>query len=115
VPQKRPELRRGRIIWATIRDHNGVPKQRPLIVITATDDIRSDEPFEVMAVSTTFPDPPPDECVLLPWHPTGKSITGLRRRSAAVTDWIDAIRPTDVVEYGADVPPTIMFDILDRL
>ena len=35
MPAPRPELRRGRIVWAAIRDRNGILKERPVIVLTA--------------------------------------------------------------------------------
>ena len=115
MAQPRPELRRGRIIWATVHAGNSVAKERPVIVLTATADILPNDAFEAVAVTTTFSDPPPSDCIPLPWHPTGKTLTRLRRRSAAVLSWIDEVLPGDVISFGGDVPPQLMLEILNRL
>ena len=66
----------------------GHAKQRPAIILTATADIRDDEPFLAIAITTSFDDPPPDDHVPLPWDPRGRAATKLRKRSAAVLSWI---------------------------
>jgi hypothetical protein len=115
MPSRRPELRRGRIVWAVIRDRNGVPKERPLIILTATDDITPDAPIEVMAITTTFTDPPPPNHEPLPWHPQGRVVTRLRKRSAAVLTWVGAVQPNEIIQFHGDVPPGLMTSILSRL
>ncbi|MDB5293243.1 MAG: hypothetical protein JWL69_4484 [Phycisphaerales bacterium] len=115
MPDKRPELRRGRIVWATVRDRNGIKKRRPAIILTATDDIREDEPLVVMAVTTTFADPPPADHVPLPWDPQGRTLTKLRKRSGAVLSWIAEVLPNDIVECHGDVPVPLMTRILKSL
>jgi mRNA-degrading endonuclease toxin of MazEF toxin-antitoxin module len=110
-----PELRRGRIVWASLRDHNGKAKERPAIVLTATPDIRLDGPVEVVAVTTAFPEPPPPEYVELPWDPQGRAKTRLRKRSAAVLTWIAELHHDDVLEYYGEVPSKVMKEILERL
>ncbi|HEX3355701.1 MAG TPA: type II toxin-antitoxin system PemK/MazF family toxin [Tepidisphaeraceae bacterium] len=112
---ERPALRRGRIVWATVSDARGHQKQRPLIILTATDEIREDEPLQAMAVSTTFPDPAPKDHVELPWHPAGRAMTKLRKRSAAVLSWIVEVDSADIVELHGDVPGKVMLEILERL
>jgi mRNA-degrading endonuclease toxin of MazEF toxin-antitoxin module len=97
-----------------LRDHNGIAKRRPVIIITPTAEI-ADEPLIVMAITTTFSDPPPEDHILLPWHPAGRSLTKLRRRSAAVLSWIEEVRPTDLTELAGDVPARLMTEILARL
>ena len=109
------ELRRGRLVWAKVRDRRGVAKERPVIVLTATAEIRQGESFEAMAVTTTFPQPPPADHVELPWHPQGRVLTKLRKRSAAVLSWIVEIDLGDVIEFGGDVPVKVMRKILARL
>ena len=61
-----------------MRDRKGVRKERPVIILTATDDIRPDESLEVMAVTTSFSDPPPADHIELPWHPRGAAATRLQ-------------------------------------
>ncbi|HWE95959.1 MAG TPA: type II toxin-antitoxin system PemK/MazF family toxin [Tepidisphaeraceae bacterium] len=115
MPLQRPELRRGRIIWATLRDHNGIEKHRPAVVLTPTDDICEDEPIVVVAVTTTFADPPPADHVLLPWDPQGRTLTKLRKRSAAVLSWIVEVLPNDIVECQGDLPAPLVTRILKSL
>jgi len=115
VPQPRPDLRRGRIVWATVRDRRGQAKQRPAIVLTPTADIRADKPVIAMAITTTFPEPPPHDHVPLPWHSRGQAMTKLRKRSAAVLSWIVEVEPADVEDFGGDVPAGLMIKILRRL
>ena len=75
----------------------------------------ADQPIEVMAITSTFPDPPPDNHVELPWHPQGQASTGLRRRSAAVLTWLAEVDPSDILRFHGDVPPALMIRILQRL
>jgi mRNA-degrading endonuclease toxin of MazEF toxin-antitoxin module len=116
LPARRPDLRRGRIIWVTLADSRGNLKRRPALILTATADIRADEPFEVMAISTSFPDPPPANHVELPWHnDPRRAVTRLRTRSAAVINWLRSVHPNDVADHAGDVPPALMLEILRRL
>jgi hypothetical protein len=115
VSRQQPDLRRGRIVWARLRDRNGIAKERPALMITAASDITLHEPFEVMAITITFPNPPPDNCIQLPWHPQGRAATKLRQRSAAVISWIDEIRADDILHVAGDVPPRFMIEIMNRL
>jgi hypothetical protein len=115
LPEQLPKLRRGRIIFATVRDRRGAEKDRPCLILTRTAEIHEDEPLVVMAITTTFSDPPPQDCIELPWHPAGHPITHLHRRSAAVIGWYDEVAVSDVLGYGGDVPARIMTDILGRV
>ena len=115
MPQPRPDLRRGRIVWAAVRDRRGIEKHRPAIILTATQDISENEPLEVMAVTTTFADPPPKDHVPIPWSARGHPVTKLNRRSAAVISWLDSIATSDVLELAGDVPPKLMIQILEML
>jgi hypothetical protein len=110
-----PELRRGRIVWAVVRDRRGFAKERPVIVLTATADIAEDEPLEVMAITTTFPSPTPLDHIELPWHPLGRTSTRLRKRSAAVLTWLAEIHPNDILELHGDVPTPLMIRVLGLL
>lgn len=102
-------------MWAVVRDRKGFRKERPAIILTATDQIASDEPLEVMAITSTFPDPAPADHVELPWHSQGRVSTGLRRRSAAVISWLDLVHPADILRLHGDVPLPLMIRILQRL
>src|SRR5216684_9133514 len=93
-----PILGRGCIVLAEVTDPRGQNrKPRPLVIVTATEEIRTGEPFVGIAVSTTFPHPVPDDCVALPYHSGGRSRTGLRKKSVAVCSWREALIDTNVI------------------
>jgi hypothetical protein len=98
-----------------VRDRQGAQKRRPVVVLTPTADVRDDEPIIVIAITTSYRDPPPADCVELPWHPAGRSLTKLRKRSAAVLSWVTEIDVDGVLEFGGDVPVKVMMEILGRL
>jgi mRNA-degrading endonuclease toxin of MazEF toxin-antitoxin module len=111
----KPALRYGRIIYAWIADHNGHAKLRPALILTPTGQISEHGPIIVAAITTTFPDPPPANCVQLPWHPGGRAVTRLRQRSAAVVNWLSSIESGQVVGFGGDVPTRVMNAIQQKL
>jgi mRNA-degrading endonuclease toxin of MazEF toxin-antitoxin module len=103
------ELRYGRLVWARVVDRNGVPKERPCVIVTPTARIRGEEPLLVVAVTTTFPEPAPRWHVELPWNPDPRRVrTRLARRSAAVVNWLDTIGVDDVLDVKGDVPAEAM-------
>lgn len=109
-------LRRGSIVWALIRDPRGQnPKWRPIVIVSPTHEIGPDKPLAGVAVTTTATDPPPPECVELPWDPSGKAATGLTRRSCAVCNWVIRVLPADVDPSDKYVPQAAMSEIIKRL
>jgi mRNA-degrading endonuclease toxin of MazEF toxin-antitoxin module len=111
-----PQLVRGRIVEAEVVDPQGRNrKQRPLIIVTATDEIQAGTPLVAVAVSTTFPHPIPDDCVELPFHPGGQSRTGLRKRSVAVCSWLATLTHADVTREIGHVPAQQMLVILEKV
>jgi mRNA-degrading endonuclease toxin of MazEF toxin-antitoxin module len=84
-------------------------------VVITDDEIATGGKLVVVAVTTTFADPPPKNCVPVPWHPRGHPVTRLTRRSAAVCDWIVAIDPDEIGGFAGDVPAKIMRLIADKL
>jgi len=110
-----PKLRRGRIVWAEISDRNGIAKLRPVVILTPTEEIPNSNTLSVVAISTTFPDPPPGDYIPLPWHPRGHPITRLKKRSAVVAKWVATIEPQNVMEMGGDVPKKQLIAIDKKL
>ncbi len=109
-------LQQGRIIWVTVRDPNGEnPKERPAVIVTATEEIRPEQPFVAVAITGTLPRPLPPEYVELPWHRSGHPRTGLRKRCAAVCTWLIETQARDVKDCGGIVPESQMRAILERL
>jgi len=99
-----PDLRRGRIVWARVKDPRGQEKLRPALILTPTDEIADESPLVLMAITTTFVDPPPDGHVELPWTARGHKITWLKRRSAAVVTWLVEATTDSIEELGGEVP-----------
>jgi mRNA-degrading endonuclease toxin of MazEF toxin-antitoxin module len=110
------ELRYGRIVWTAVKDRHGFRKTRPCIVLTPTEQIRADEPIALMAVTTTFPEPPPPDHIPLPFHPDPRRVrTQLARRSAAVVTWVVTAYADEITDVIGDVPRTTMRAIQARL
>ena len=111
MPTSQPKLRRGRIVRAEIPDANRIRKERPVVILTPTDEIPNLDSLVVIAITTTFPEPPPGDHVELPWHPRSHPVTRLKRRSAAVAKWIVRIAPDDIRSFGGDVPKAKLKEI----
>jgi hypothetical protein len=67
------EIRYGRIVWATVRDHRGYRKRRPAIVVTPDAEIAADQPLVLMAITTAYPDQPGTDIVELPTRSSAPS------------------------------------------
>jgi mRNA-degrading endonuclease toxin of MazEF toxin-antitoxin module len=108
-----PALELGRIIWADLPSSDGTStKRRPAVIVTFTEEITADDPsFLVVAATTKFTEPLPDDHVLLPWHRHGKVRTQLRQPTAAVCTWLFELRESDIQKYGGIVPPDVMLEI----
>lgn len=110
------ELRQGRIVWAIVNDPNGKnPKERPAVIITATDEIQPDQPIVAVAITGELPEPLPPEYVELPWHRNKHPKTGLKKRCAAKCDWLCIIQTRDVKEFAGVVPASKMQEILAKI
>src|SRR4051812_26341048 len=105
------KLRRGTIIWTEIADHNGFRKKRPAIIWTPTEEIRNDEPLVLIAITSTFSDPPSDDHVPIPWKNGGHPRTGLNRRNAAVVTWFAEVPVAEIIEISGEVPAKQMKQI----
>lgn len=109
-------LQQGRIVWVTVRDPNGEnPKERPAVIITATDEIQPGQPIVAVAITGTLPNPLPPEYVPLPWHRNKHPRTGLKKKCAAQCHWLVAINQDDIKEYGGIVPESKMIEILAQI
>ena len=116
MPVDPEDIETGSIVWAIVRDRNGFRKRRPAIVLNVREDIAKDLPLVLMAITTTFADPAPANCVELPWNNDRRKVgTGLARRSAAVMDWLDTVYLDEVDEVIGVVPKRIMERIHARL
>jgi len=102
-------------VWAIVCDRRGFRKRRPAIVLTPSPDISASQPIALMAITTTFPEPCPQDCLELPWnHDRRRVTTGLARRSAAVVTWLDAVYEDEIDGLIGTVPSRILQEILKR-
>jgi mRNA-degrading endonuclease toxin of MazEF toxin-antitoxin module len=107
---------RGRIIWAEVLDSQSRNrKRRPLVIITATDQIQPGVVFHAVAVSSQLDEAPADVQVELPWHPNRHPRTLLTERCAAVCSWIVQLNLADVLEYAGTVPGKYLTRILETV
>jgi mRNA-degrading endonuclease toxin of MazEF toxin-antitoxin module len=112
-PTGQPRL--GSVVWAEVEDVNGFVKVRPVAIVTPTAEIAPGKTVRVVAITTRLSSPLPDDHVLLPWDPQGKSRSGLRRRCAAVASWQVEISFANVQQVVGILPPTVIAELLAKI
>lgn len=109
-------LKQGSIVWVVVSDQAGRnPKCRPAVVVTPTDDIVQDASFVIIAATSTFSSPLPDNRIELPWHPARHPVTGLYKRCVAVCDWLTETTHDKVQGEAGVVPPGVLARILQKI
>lgn len=108
-------LKQGSIVWIAVPDPNGFVKRRPVVIVSPSQSVSSEQPLVGVAITTTFPDPAPVGHVELPWDATGRATTRLRRRSAAVCHWLVTFKPDQVDAVAGVVPSEQLLAILRGL
>ncbi len=110
-------IEQGSIVWAWVEPPRGKRKKRPNVILTATGEIILDQPIVAAPITHTFTDPPPRECVPIPWHRRGHPSTRLHVRSAAVCGgWGPTeLRPSDVVSVEGFLPTKYLIQVLRRV
>jgi hypothetical protein len=106
-------IQQGSIVRASVPDANGFVKSRPLLIISPTNEIIPDKPVAALAITTTFPDPPRENEVPLPWSRAGYPSTGLRKRSAVVCSWRVSIQPSQVEAVYGYLPMVHLIRVLE--
>lgn len=106
-------LRQGSIIWIEVADRRGIKKTRPVVVITASNEIVLDSEIVGLAITSTFEVPVTPPRVLLPSSPYGHPATGLRKPSVVVCDWPQLFRPSEVSGIEGYVPRNALLRILE--
>jgi mRNA-degrading endonuclease toxin of MazEF toxin-antitoxin module len=61
------------------------------VVVTPSDELDEEGPIFVVAITTTLPDPLPDDHVPIPWQRPRHPRTGLNERNAAVCHWLASV------------------------
>lgn len=112
-----PKPVRGRIIKADVLDPQGRNrKRRPLVIITASEQILPGGSFWGVAITSAVSEPLPDDCVALPFHPRGHAKTKLRTFCAAKCTWLQKIEhEEDIYEYLGFVPEKQLLEILKKV
>ncbi|HVA51787.1 MAG TPA: type II toxin-antitoxin system PemK/MazF family toxin [Pirellulales bacterium] len=106
--------RQGRIVWAVMRDRQGGnEKCRPGVIVSGDDEIEANRSFFVVAIGTSFVEPPSEYDVPLPSNTSGTARTKLRKKAVAVCKWLVEVTPGDVEDYGGVVPTQVMNKILE--
>lgn len=108
-------LKQGLIVWVSVADPNGFAKRRPVVIIGETESAPPESPLVGVAITTTYPEPAPPGYIELPWDPTGRATTRLRRRSAAVCNWLVTFGPGQVESIAGEVPAETLLVILRNL
>ncbi len=107
---------RGSIVWAKVLDPQGQNlKLRPLVIVTATEEIPTSSEVWAVAVSTQLDDTPTEDCVELPWQRPRHPKTGLNERCAAVCTWLKKIPLSSIEEYAGVVPGKQLLAILAKV
>jgi mRNA-degrading endonuclease toxin of MazEF toxin-antitoxin module len=110
------KVERGSIVLAKVCDRQGRnAKPRPLVIVTSTEECRSQESVVAVAITGTLPRPLPDDHVLLPWQHQGHSKTGLKKKCAAVCTWLEEIRKSDIEKVIGIIPQDQLLLILEKL
>jgi hypothetical protein len=105
----------GRIVWTQVADprgHNRYP--RPVVILTPDSEIEAtEELFGVVASNTAaLMNPRPPHCIELPFHPTGRVATKLKKATVAVCTWIVSVKKDAIEDFGGVVPPRLVQTIL---
>jgi mRNA-degrading endonuclease toxin of MazEF toxin-antitoxin module len=108
-----PKPEQGRIVLVEVLDpQSRNAKIRPAVIISRTEDIELDGFITCVAISSAIPEKHPDDCILLPFSPGGKSRTGLKMRSAAMCSWLFQITEHDIKKFIGTSPPQKLQEIL---
>ena len=85
------------------------------MLITLTAELEEDDPHLAVGVTSTLPQPLPEDYVELPWHAQKHPRTGLRKRRAAVCTWLVEVHADQILELIGRVPDKQMLDILTKV
>jgi mRNA-degrading endonuclease toxin of MazEF toxin-antitoxin module len=93
-----PHLCRGQVVEIVVPDPRGENvKRRPVVILTSTEEIPSAETLVGAAISTQLVDPLPPDWIELPWDPTGKAKSGLKKPCVVKCRWLVKIKPQEIV------------------
>jgi mRNA-degrading endonuclease toxin of MazEF toxin-antitoxin module len=109
-------LTQGRIVWVTVPDpRGGNPKQRPAVIVSATDEIVPGGEVLVAAITTQLGQSRFSETVELPSLPAGHPDTKLKRPSEVVCSWVTRVAVADLRDAGGFLPPDVLTEVLVKV
>ena len=92
------------------------PKQRAGVIVTPSHQIADDQPFVVVAVTSTFTEPLLPTQIKLPWNRDRHKVrTGLTKPVVAKCDWLCTIGKDDIISFGGVVPPAVLLEIVKQI
>ena len=107
--------RPGDIVKVVLNEDRGGHKPRWKLILSTLESHADSSYYLCVAISTTFPEPPPAMNVPLPWHPLGTASTGLRKRSAAILDWVRRMPPTAILHREGYIKSRLLKQIYQLL
>lgn len=109
-------IQQGSIVWVKVKDQAGRnPKCRPAVVVTPSAEIVPGETIVVVAATSSFSRPLPQNQVALPWQHGKHPQTGLYKECIAVCDWLVEIDQSQIVELVGVCPSSTLSAILSKL
>lgn len=109
-------LQQGSIVWATIADEHGRNhKSRRTILVTPTQEFDASDEVVVVAITSTFDKPLPENRIELPWARHGHPVTGLTKPSVAVCDWLVRLPKAQIATTGHRCPAPLLRAVLERV
>ena len=108
------DITQGTIVELLTTDPRGIRSTHPVIVLNAKDEIILDAELFGIVISSSVPDPWPASCVAVPWSRQRHPYTGLDRRCAAVCDWTQLFRVSDVLRVRGQLPLKHLRDVLAK-
>jgi len=105
-------LQQGMIVWVLATDPRGHRRRRPVVIVTSDQEIAAGARMVGVAVTTSFPEPPPPGYVNLPWDSSGRAGTQLQRRSAAGCGWLVSFHADDIDATAGMIPAATLLSIL---
>jgi mRNA-degrading endonuclease toxin of MazEF toxin-antitoxin module len=80
------------------------PKNRPAVIVTPSAELAEGRPIFVIAITTTLPEPLPNDYIPLPWSRPRHPRTGLNERNAAVGHWLAHVEESRIIRVIGRTP-----------
>jgi len=93
----------------------GNDKARPVVILTATNDVLPGGEVQVAAITTLIGQAPFSETVELPSSPAGHPQTKLKKPCEVVCSWVLSVPVSSLNDTGGSVPQDILAEILAKV